>query len=39
LRFTGAVRDGDIPGNMIPALYYIYERDGDPFDSGSGREA
>jgi uncharacterized protein YprB with RNaseH-like and TPR domain len=29
-RFTGAVRDGDIPGNMIPALYYIYERDGDP---------
>jgi len=29
-RFTGAVRDGDIPGHMIPALYHIYERDGDP---------
>lgn len=29
-RFTGAVRDGDIPGHLIPALYFIYERDGDP---------
>jgi uncharacterized protein YprB with RNaseH-like and TPR domain len=29
-RFTGVVRDGDIPGNMIPALYFIYEREGDP---------
>jgi len=28
-RFTGAVRDGDIPGHLIPALYFIYERDGD----------
>lgn len=28
-RFTGTVRDGDIPGNLIPALYFIYEREGD----------
>ena len=28
-RFTGTVRDGDIPGHLIPALYFIYERDGD----------
>ncbi len=29
-RFTGVVREGDIPGNMIPALYFIYERERDP---------
>lgn len=29
-RFTGVVREGDIPGNMVPALYFIYEREGDP---------
>jgi uncharacterized protein YprB with RNaseH-like and TPR domain len=29
-RFTGVVREGDIPGSMIPALYFIYEREGDP---------
>jgi hypothetical protein len=28
-RFTGATRDGDIPGSLIPALYFVYERDGD----------
>ena len=28
-RFTGTVRDGDIPGHLIPALYFIYERDED----------
>jgi hypothetical protein len=28
-RFTGAARDGDIPGHLIPALYFVYERDGD----------
>lgn len=28
-RFTGAVREGDIPGHMIPALYFIYERESD----------
>lgn len=29
-RFTGVVRSGDIPGHMIPALYFVYEREGDP---------
>lgn len=28
-RFTGATRESDIPGNMIPALYFIYEKEGD----------
>ncbi|HHW18136.1 MAG TPA: hypothetical protein GXX30_04455 [Firmicutes bacterium] len=28
-RFTGLERKNDIPGHMIPALYFIYERDGD----------
>jgi len=28
-RFTGRVRRGDIPSHMIPALYFIYEREGD----------
>lgn len=28
-RFTGYTRESDIPGNMIPALYFIYEKEGD----------
>jgi hypothetical protein len=28
-RFTGATRESDIPGSMIPALYFIYEKEGD----------
>ena len=28
-RFTGAAREGDIPGSLVPALYFVYERDGD----------
>jgi hypothetical protein len=28
-RHVGRKRTGDIPGNMIPALYFIYEREGD----------
>jgi len=28
-RFTGYTRESDIPGNMIPALYFIYEKEDD----------
>lgn len=28
-RFTGATRRDDIPGHLIPALYFIYEREED----------
>ena len=28
-RFPGIRRLHDIPGRMIPALYFMYERDGD----------
>lgn len=28
-RFTGYTRESDIPGSMIPALYFVYEKEGD----------
>ena len=28
-RYAGIIREQDIPGNLIPALFFIYEREGD----------